>query len=119
MTESFELYQRQQRLALRDYLRSIDPHCLYCGRFLKVKRTTLDHVIPISRGGRHYVENFTLACRTCNAAKGERTPLEWLADLQRACRILAGSDRTRWIDRAWFPLRTATSQTTKGHADVS
>lgn len=50
--------------------------CSYgCGR----PATTLDHVVPLSRGGAHSVANLALACRQCNAQKRERTPEEWRA----------------------------------------
>lgn len=40
--------------------------CVYC----KVRKaTTVDHVIPKSRGGRHEWENVVAACRPCNAKK--------------------------------------------------
>lgn len=83
------LLLRRQRHAFRDWLRSVDPHCLYCGRHLKAKGTTLDHVVPISRGGTHHIGNLALACLLCNAAKRERTPAEWLQDLQQACDRIA------------------------------
>lgn len=49
--------------------------CSYCG-------TTdgpfhLDHIMPWSRGGEHTVENLTVACASCNRAKGDKTPQEW------------------------------------------
>jgi 5-methylcytosine-specific restriction endonuclease McrA len=87
------LSQRWQRLAFRHLLRSIDPHCLYCGRYLQPKRATLDHLLPVSRGGGHDVNNLALACSLCNLAKGERTPQEWLEDLKRACERLESGDR--------------------------
>ena len=41
--------------------------CFYCKR--KPKRLEMDHVIPLSQGGRHSKENIVSACRTCNAKK--------------------------------------------------
>lgn len=47
-----------------------DYTCQYCG--VRVNRTTatLDHVVPISHGGRTVWENATTACGPCNARKG-------------------------------------------------
>lgn len=80
---------RGERLAFREALRALDPHCLYCRLRLGRKAATLDHVIPIARGGTHHVGNLVLACRHCNAAKRERTAQEWLDDLRHACERLA------------------------------
>lgn len=49
--------------------------CRYCGS----RGGTVDHVIPISRGGTHHTGNMLGACEPCNTSKGNRTLLEWLA----------------------------------------
>lgn len=48
--------------------------CMYCG--LKPKRLTIDHIIPVSRGGKTNFENCVAACQLCNNKKGRRTPTE-------------------------------------------
>ncbi len=42
--------------------------CWICGK----PATTIDHVIPISKGGTNWPANLRPACRTCNARKGNR-----------------------------------------------
>ena len=50
-----------------------DGHrCAYCGR----TATTIDHVLPRSRGGRNTWSNTVAACGGCNQRKGDRTPAE-------------------------------------------
>jgi len=50
-------------------VKSIYGHrCVYCKR--KLKRLTMDHVIPLSRGGSHTKENVVPACSRCNSSKG-------------------------------------------------
>jgi len=47
--------------------------CVYCG----VKdELTIDHVIPVSRGGKSNFENCVTACKPCNNKKDRRTPSE-------------------------------------------
>lgn len=58
---------------------SRSPHCIYCGRRMRLGRSTMDHVWPRSRGGSDYWPNLVLSCRGCNKAKGDRTPLEVVA----------------------------------------
>jgi 5-methylcytosine-specific restriction endonuclease McrA len=54
--------------------------CAYCK---KNKAASLDHVIPLSRGGEHCIENVVPACLDCNCSKHARTPEEWFAALAR------------------------------------
>ena len=62
--------------------------CSYCrctlsfdraarGKFVPHK-ATIDHVIPISRGGAHVWANVVLACWRCNMSKGNRLLTEWV-----------------------------------------
>jgi 5-methylcytosine-specific restriction endonuclease McrA len=46
--------------------------CAYCGR----SATTIDHVLPRSRGGANTWLNTVAACGRCNQRKGDRTPSE-------------------------------------------
>lgn len=51
-----------------------DRHtCGYCG----AKATTIDHIMPESRGGKLTWENSISACSSCNNEKADRTPEEW------------------------------------------
>lgn len=47
--------------------------CQYCG---STSNLTLDHVMPVSRGGKSTWENVVTACYPCNSRKGSRTPDE-------------------------------------------
>ena len=37
---------------------------------------TVEHILPVSRGGRHEWTNVVTACRSCNTRKGNRRPEE-------------------------------------------
>jgi 5-methylcytosine-specific restriction endonuclease McrA len=65
------------------------PQCLYCHRRLTEETATLEHLVPVSRGGERWNrDNMALACATCNCCKGNRTLEEWLADLISAKRLV-------------------------------
>ena len=49
--------------------------CSYCSSEVLVPH--LDHVMPWSRGGLSTPDNLVVSCRSCNAAKKDRTPEEW------------------------------------------
>jgi hypothetical protein len=50
-----------------------DKHqCWLCQRNVKQGEASIDHVIPIARGGKHILSNVRLAHRSCNSRKGAR-----------------------------------------------
>ncbi len=51
--------------------------CYYCGRTVPPKALTMDHIVPISRGGRSTKGNVVTACKKCNNAKYQLLPMEW------------------------------------------
>lgn len=44
--------------------------CLCCG---STRKLTIDHVIPLARGGRNVLENLQLLCKSCNSRKGTKS----------------------------------------------
>lgn len=54
-----------------------DGHaCQYCGDSPGLEKLTLDHVVPVSRGGPSAWENVVTACVPCNRRKADRTPAQ-------------------------------------------
>ena len=53
------------------YLRD-QNRCQYCGRKFSSSELSLDHVIPISRGGKSTWDNVVCACLPCNVKKGNK-----------------------------------------------
>lgn len=52
-----------------------DGHaCQYCGAAPGLEQLTLDHVVPVSRGGPSGWENVVTACGRCNRRKADRSP---------------------------------------------
>lgn len=51
--------------------------CAYCDKEEKLAR---DHVVPRSRGGPDNATNIVMACKSCNSAKGDQLPSEWLGE---------------------------------------
>ncbi|MDH3258181.1 MAG: HNH endonuclease [Deltaproteobacteria bacterium] len=50
--------------------------CQYCGEHFPRGELSLDHVVPISRGGRTTWSNVICSCVECNKRKGGRLPKE-------------------------------------------
>ncbi len=47
-------------------------------RPVKKNVATLDHVVPLSKGGPHHHMNIVVMCLDCNERKGADDPEEWL-----------------------------------------
>lgn len=78
-TEVAALYERSRWRRAAPYSRAEvferwGYACCYCG----APAGQLDHVTPISRGGRDVLSNVVPACADCNLGKSDRTLAEWM-----------------------------------------
>jgi len=48
--------------------------CIYCG---STDHLSLDHIIPVSKGGPDEGSNLVWACRSCNSSKGDKDIFYW------------------------------------------
>jgi len=51
--------------------------CHYCGRTFPARELTMDHIVPVSRGGRTTKGNVVPCCKECNNAKKQLLAMEW------------------------------------------
>lgn len=51
--------------------------CYYCGEKVGFKNLTMDHIIPLARGGRSTKDNLVPCCKACNIKKQSALPVEW------------------------------------------
>ena len=66
--------------------------CEICGKPLLYNEMTLDHVIPLSRGGQNTEDNLRCVCEDCNRLKGNRMDNEMYTGLTNICAIKAYQD---------------------------
>lgn len=58
--------------------------CHYCGKRVAPKALTMDHVVPLVRGGCSTKGNVVPCCKECNSKKKYLLPTEW-ADYLKRC----------------------------------
>jgi 5-methylcytosine-specific restriction endonuclease McrA len=51
--------------------------CHYCRRQVGTRALTMDHVVPLGRGGTSSRGNVVPACKDCNTRKQGMLPIEW------------------------------------------
>ncbi len=76
----------RQNIFLRD-----NHTCQYCYSKFPEKKLTVDHVVPLSKGGRNEWTNVVTACSKCNNRKGDKSPEK--ANL----RLLSTPEKPRWL----------------------
>lgn len=64
----------------REIQKILNSSCIFCGT---VENITVEHLIPLSRGGRHSVGNLAPSCKSCNSSKGTRTVMEFRLNRKR------------------------------------
>ena len=64
---TFTLYEKQVIYA------KCNGKCAICGKPVKFKKMTIDHITPLSRGGTNDIKNLQLACKRCNSMKSNMT----------------------------------------------
>lgn len=73
--------------------------CQYCGGKHEPKDLTLDHVIPVVKGGRKSWDNIVTACFKCNKKKGGKTPKE------ARMKILKTPKEPKWLSTLIITLK--------------
>ena len=113
---------------VREYL--LEKHgrqCAYCG--VKNVPLEIEHIVPRSKGGSNRVGNLTLACNSCNTAKGTMKVEEFLAGkpevltrvkhrVSSTLKDAAAVNSTRWklynaLQSTGLPVETGSGALTK------
>jgi 5-methylcytosine-specific restriction endonuclease McrA len=107
---------------VREYLlEKFKRTCAYCGD--QDTPLEIEHITPRTRGGSNRISNLTLACRTCNQAKGSQTAAEFghpevQAKARQPLKDAAALNATRWatwqmLSATGLPVEVGTGGRTK------
>jgi len=84
-----EAFLRRERAEARKLRRSVwwrrrlaEGRCHYCGQQVGARALTMDHLVPLSRGGRSTRGNLVPCCGPCNTQKRSLTPVELILRAQ-------------------------------------
>ena len=81
---------------LRKLVKQQDYRCHLSGRSLEPETASPDHMVPVSRGGAHTIDNVCIVDRDINRAKGTQTISEFVAMCREVVEWMDGkSDEVR------------------------
>jgi 5-methylcytosine-specific restriction endonuclease McrA len=72
MLREYQKPKHNMRLSKRNIFLRDEYRCQYCGCEVRESDATLDHVHPLSLGGKNTWENLTTACKPCNWSKSNK-----------------------------------------------
>ena len=58
--------------------------CYYCKKKFKPEELTMDHIVPVVRGGKSTRGNVVVCCKECNNKKKYLTPVEMILMAEEA-----------------------------------
>lgn len=70
----------KHKVTHKELARLLAKPCLYCDK----PSDTIDHIVPLSRGGLHSIGNLVGACSKCNKSKNNKFITEWKMSELRA-----------------------------------
>lgn len=87
--------------------------CFYCGGGITTSSATVDHIIPVARGGEHSARNLVACCSPCNSRKSDKSPAEWIQTLAPRRRTVVEREiARRCLHDARLPLVVGASKWT-------
>jgi len=87
--------------------------CQYCGHKFQTRDLNLDHVVPLSRGGKSTWENVVCCCIKCNSRKGGLLPEE------AGMHLIRSAVKPRWHPLVKISFTTGQYEAWKNFLDIA
>jgi len=62
-------FSREEWFSVRDFTNGVCPEC---GVNVGIEKMTIDHIIPLSKGGSNFISNIRAICKSCNSRKRDK-----------------------------------------------
>ena len=86
---------RNPRPTKRNLWARDNGECQYCSKKVTIAKSTIDHVVPKSKGGQHEWKNIVLSCSPCNQKKGARLLENTSMRLKKEPTVPSGPDLSK------------------------
>lgn len=60
-----------------------NARCFWCNKKFNTKHCHADHIVPLSKGGKHEIENLCISCSTCNTRKATKSIQRWNSEISQ------------------------------------
>ncbi len=84
--------------------------CAICGKFVPYDAFTVDHIIPLAKGGTNELNNLQCTCKTCNYIKQDILPEDLIGKLAE---IVLYQMRMSYNDYLWKRIKRLRRQERK------
>lgn len=79
-----KIFSKDSRMKIYD---KSNHKCCLCGKPIEYVDMTVDHIVPLSRGGKNTFNNLRCVCENCNKFKGNMLDAEMYGEFVNICSI--------------------------------
>jgi len=91
----------ENRVDIKNFKKDSDKICYYCGKLItKKEELTVDHVVPLSKGGENAADNYVISCKPCNSEKANLNPERYAEFLNISSTMTENSSVVESVEKA-------------------
>ena len=72
--DNLKVKRRKSYRKQKDIMLAKKPYCHWCDCKLTKETATIEHIVPLAKGGLNNMNNYALACEKCNRERGCNMP---------------------------------------------